>query len=127
MSSHRSSGLSAYAVRGERSPNPRPGRLDLPQHNITAQEPGSVPELAFAFGPFGIDRLFSSADLQRLSCKCRIGSAAPLQDFSNDAARALISQTEIMITGWGCPRIDAALLQAAPHLKMIAHAAGSVK
>lgn len=34
---------------------------------------------------------------------------------------------EILITGWGSPKISAAMLDAAPRLKMIFHAAGSAK
>jgi phosphoglycerate dehydrogenase-like enzyme len=34
---------------------------------------------------------------------------------------------EILISGWGCPRVDAAVLDAAPELRACIHAAGSVK
>ncbi|WP_228010562.1 hydroxyacid dehydrogenase [Nonomuraea phyllanthi] len=38
-----------------------------------------------------------------------------------------LADVDVLITGWGCPRIDAAVLDRAPRLRAIAHAAGSVK
>lgn len=52
---------------------------------------------------------------------------SPIRDFSTAKARRLLSETDILVTGWGCPMIDAAVLDAAPKLRLIAHAAGSVK
>lgn len=40
---------------------------------------------------------------------------------------ASLADVDILVTGWGCPRIDAALLQRAPRLRAVVHAAGSVK
>ena len=34
---------------------------------------------------------------------------------------------EVLITSWGCPRIDAECIDQLPRLKLIAHLAGSVK
>jgi len=99
----------------------------MPQLSRTATEARVAPALTFAFGPFGADSLFSDEDMQRLGDNCRIASGAPLTDFSSDSARVVLSETEILVTGWGCPPIDDAVLSAAPKLKLIAHAAGSVK
>jgi phosphoglycerate dehydrogenase-like enzyme len=33
----------------------------------------------------------------------------------------------VLITGWGCPRLDAAVLDRAPRLRAVIHAAGSVR
>ncbi|WP_223167611.1 hydroxyacid dehydrogenase [Nonomuraea sp. SYSU D8015] len=38
-----------------------------------------------------------------------------------------LADVEVLITGWGCRRIDAAVLDGAPGLRAIVHAAGSVK
>ena len=38
-----------------------------------------------------------------------------------------LARTEILVTGWGCPRLDAAVLDAAPALRAVLHSAGSVK
>ena len=39
----------------------------------------------------------------------------------------MLAQADILITGWGCHRIDEDVLAAAPRLKYIFHAAGTVK
>ncbi|MFC9947983.1 hydroxyacid dehydrogenase [Streptomyces pratensis] len=49
------------------------------------------------------------------------------EDFHRPQVREALAQTEILITGWGCPPVDASALAAAPRLRGILHAAGSVK
>ncbi|MGP4002630.1 hydroxyacid dehydrogenase [Streptomyces sp. 8N706] len=41
--------------------------------------------------------------------------------------REALADTDILITGWGCPRLDASALDQAPRLRAVVHAAGSVK
>ncbi|MEU2428346.1 hydroxyacid dehydrogenase [Streptomyces sp. NPDC007861] len=50
-----------------------------------------------------------------------------VDDFSRPAAAAALRETEVLFTGWGCPRIDEAVLAAAPRLRAVVHAAGSVR
>lgn len=38
-----------------------------------------------------------------------------------------LAEVDILVTGWGSPRLDAEILDAAPGLKLVAHAAGSIK
>ncbi|GAA3051554.1 hypothetical protein GCM10020000_36040 [Streptomyces olivoverticillatus] len=38
-----------------------------------------------------------------------------------------VEGADILITGWGCPPLTTAILDAAPRLRVIIHAAGSVK
>ncbi len=52
---------------------------------------------------------------------------APLTEFRSPAARARLARTEILVTGWGCPVLDGGALDAAPNLKAVVHAAGSIK
>ncbi|MDA1075026.1 MAG: hydroxyacid dehydrogenase [Proteobacteria bacterium] len=66
-----------------------------------------------------------SDHLQRLERCVRLVSHEPVRD-----KRALLDhadQLEVLITSWGCPRIDAELIDHLPRLKLIAHMAGSVK
>ncbi|NLR97595.1 hydroxyacid dehydrogenase [Rhizobium sp. P38BS-XIX] len=86
-----------------------------------------MPRLSFAFGPLGIDKLFSPSDLNRLAACCRIVSSEPLREFQSEGAREQLAQTDILVSGWGCPTIDQSTLEAASSLKLVAHAAGSVK
>lgn len=87
----------------------------------------SLPKLSFAFGPLGIDKLFSDVDRQRLENCCTIASSEPLLEFQSTASRAQLAKTDILVTGWGCPPIDAGVLETSSSLKLVAHAAGSVK
>ncbi|MGK5631524.1 hydroxyacid dehydrogenase [Streptomyces sp. URMC 123] len=55
-------------------------------------------------------------------------------DLAADIPPALLStappplaRAELLITGWGCPPLDAAVLDSAPELRAVFHAAGSVK
>lgn len=58
---------------------------------------------------------------------CEILSDEPLTEFTSPAARATLARTEILFTGWGCPRLDTAALAAAPDLRLIAHSGSTVK
>ena len=85
------------------------------------------PRRSFAFGPPGMDKPFSASHQGRVEKHCNIVSRAPLLEFESGAARAQLADTDILITGWGCPPIDASVLKRASSLTFIAHAAGSVK
>lgn len=50
-----------------------------------------------------------------------------LHEFESDAARQVLADVEVLVTGWGAPEIDADALLAAPKLEAILHSAGSVK
>lgn len=51
----------------------------------------------------------------------------PLTSFDSAEARATLRQSELLVTGWGCPPVSAAVLNEAPRLKAIVHTGGSVK
>jgi phosphoglycerate dehydrogenase-like enzyme len=48
------------------------------------------------------------------------------EDFSSPEAQAVLSDVEILITGWGCPKIGLDVLEAAPNLRAIIHAGGVI-
>ncbi|MET9699402.1 hydroxyacid dehydrogenase [Streptomyces sp. NPDC006529] len=50
-------------------------------------------------------------------------------DLTDPAALAghRLDATEVLLTGWGCPPLDAAALERMPRLRAVVHAAGSVK
>lgn len=85
------------------------------------------PKLAFAYDPVYTERVFAPEQLSRLAGRCELLSLDPMLRLDTPGARALLAETEILVTAWGAPQIDAATLAAAPNLKLIAHAAGSVK
>jgi phosphoglycerate dehydrogenase-like enzyme len=92
----------------------------------SSPEAPATPRLAFVFGSIGTDELFSAPDRARLAALCSI-DPEPLRGFDEPRAAGLLAEVEILVTGWGCPRIDAAVLARAPRLRFIAHAAGSIK
>ncbi|GAA3455607.1 hydroxyacid dehydrogenase [Dactylosporangium matsuzakiense] len=51
----------------------------------------------------------------------------PVTDFAVASAGEDLAATDVLITGWGCPPVDAAVLAAAPRLTAIFHAGGTVK
>jgi len=73
------------------------------------------------------DRFFSPALRQRLDEFVDVVPDLVVQDFSSAPARAALARAEVLITGWFCPPVTAAVLDDAPNLRAIVHAAGSVK
>jgi phosphoglycerate dehydrogenase-like enzyme len=85
------------------------------------------PRLAFAMAAEKTRHVFDEPALSRLAASCDILSKTPIEDFSHPDARDLLRQAEILVTGWGCPPVTPDVLAGAPRLKLIAHAAGTVK
>ena len=85
------------------------------------------PKLAFAMAADKTRHVFDDAALARLARSCQIVREAPLEEFSSAEARQVLGEIEILITGWGCPMVSAEVLRGAPNLRLIAHAAGTVK
>lgn len=86
-----------------------------------------APKLAFAFRADKTRHVFEAEALARLSACCDVLSETPLEEFSTAEARRVLGEAEILVTGWGSPMITPEVLRAAPYLKCIAHAAGTVK
>ncbi|KQX40338.1 hydroxyacid dehydrogenase [Devosia sp. Root436] len=85
------------------------------------------PKLAFAMAADKTRHVFDAEALSRLAGVCDIVEPAPLEEFSSAVARAILGEVDILVTGWGCPMVTAEVVKAAPNLKLIAHAAGTVK
>jgi len=71
-------------------------------------------------------RLFGAAELERLRAVADLDEELTISDFQQ-ADPGLLAAVEVLITGWGCPRIGAAELAAMPRLRAIVHAGGTVK
>ena len=85
------------------------------------------PKLAFAMAADKTRHVFDAAALARLARSCDIVRAEPLAELSSAEAREVLGDIDILVTGWGCPMVTAQVVKAAPKLKLIAHAAGTVK
>lgn len=85
------------------------------------------PRLAFAMAADQTRFVFEDALRERLSLSCEIVSTTLLEEFTSPGARAILQNIDILVTGWGCPFISREVLASAPKLRLIAHAAGTVK
>ena len=87
----------------------------------------SHPAIALAMQPSRTEHVLPDEVLRRLDRIGRLLDSKPLQHFDDERARRLLAEAEILITGWGGPYAGTEMLTAAPHLKLIVHAAGTVK
>jgi len=74
-----------------------------------------------------VPRAFEPELWDRLAAVCEIPDRAPLTDFTGPRAQALLPRCEVLLAHWGCPPIDERVLAAAPALKLVAYAGGSVR
>jgi phosphoglycerate dehydrogenase-like enzyme len=87
----------------------------------------SLRKLAFAFSPAHTQNVFTKAHLDHLHTLCDVVEQTPLRQFDDAQAASVLAETEILVTGWGSPRVDRKVLELAPRLRLIAHSAGTVK
>ncbi|MEU9383942.1 hydroxyacid dehydrogenase [Streptomyces sp. NPDC048279] len=81
----------------------------------------------FAMTAENIPHVFPPEVLARLRACVDIDPTAVVDDFADPRARAALARAEVLVTGWGCPTLDTAALDAMPALRAVLHAAGSVK
>ncbi|MGW2045770.1 hydroxyacid dehydrogenase [Streptomyces sp. NPDC001858] len=86
-----------------------------------------LPRAVFAMDPVHLPLLFPAPLVARLQRTAEIDPALVVQDFSDPTAAPALADAEVLITGWGCPRLDAGALASAPRLHTVLHAAGSVR
>ncbi|GAA3439154.1 hydroxyacid dehydrogenase [Kutzneria kofuensis] len=58
---------------------------------------------------------------------CELAPGPALDDLTTPRALNVLRDTEVLVTGWGCPPLDAAVLAAAPQLRAVVHTGGSVR
>ncbi len=95
--------------------------------NDTPKNPESRPRIVLAMIP-GLERsLFTDEHLTALRAMATLPETEPAVPFDSERAGRLLQDAEILLTGWGCPELSAAVLDRAPRLRLIAHCAGTVK
>ncbi|MCB0971887.1 MAG: hypothetical protein KDA97_10315, partial [Acidimicrobiales bacterium] len=72
-------------------------------------------------------RFFDDADLDVLAQVGEVLDPEPLGSWDDPRADDLLGRAEVLVGHWGCPRIDASVLDRAPSLGLVAYAAGTVK
>ncbi|MGW0424252.1 hydroxyacid dehydrogenase [Streptomyces sp. NPDC003015] len=85
------------------------------------------PQALFAMTAENVPLVFPPEVLARLREWVDIDPGLVAEDLTDPALADVLARTEILVTGWGCPRLDAAVLDAAPKLRAVLHSAGSVK
>lgn len=86
-----------------------------------------LPPAVFALSPWARDGAFPPDVMNRLTALVDIDPQLTVTAFDHPAALDALRRVEILISGWGCPRIDGSVLDAAPNLHACIHAAGTVK
>jgi phosphoglycerate dehydrogenase-like enzyme len=72
-------------------------------------------------------KLLRREDYQRLGRIGTVLNSEPIGDWSTPQAGELLSEADVVLGHWGCPRLTAQVLAGAPRLKMLAYGAGSLK
>ena len=85
------------------------------------------PRAVFAMDPVHLPLLFPPPLMARLTQAADLDPALVVRDFTDPAAADTLARAEVLITGWGCPRLDTDVLAATPRLRTVLHAAGSVR
>lgn len=77
--------------------------------------------------PAGQKRLFSARAWERLQSMGTVACNEVEEKPTEDSIAGLITGADIVITSWGTPALTPRLLDCAPQLKAVIHAAGTVK
>ncbi|MFF3125280.1 hydroxyacid dehydrogenase [Streptomyces sp. NPDC057908] len=93
----------------------------------TSPDAPNRPRAAVAMKPDAAAALLDARSLAALGEVCDLAPLPVLDDFSTDRARAVLADVEVLVTGWGCPPLDGAALDAAPHLRAVVHTAGTIR
>jgi phosphoglycerate dehydrogenase-like enzyme len=87
----------------------------------------SRPETMLVMGATWLRTQFGATELARLGAAATLGDPVAATELSSPRVRARLAAVEVLITSWGCPPLDSGVLRAAPRLRAVLHAAGSVR
>ena len=85
------------------------------------------PRAVFAMSPAHLSAVFPPDLIGRLTGLTRLDPALCVEDFTEERHAAILAEAEILITGWGMPRLDADALARMPKLRAVLHSAGTVR
>ncbi|MFG2512211.1 hydroxyacid dehydrogenase [Streptomyces sp. NPDC048584] len=89
--------------------------------------PGPRPRAALAMSPDVASAVLDEESLTALAALCDLAPLPVLDDLGTSRARGVLAGVDLLVTGWGCPPLDAEVLRAAPRLRAVVHTAGSVR
>ncbi|MCE0497796.1 MAG: hydroxyacid dehydrogenase [Methylacidiphilales bacterium] len=84
------------------------------------------PKGLFALEPPFFDLVYGGENLRQLQSLVDISGPSLSQEQILERPEVL-REVELLFSGWGAPRLDRTFLEAAPRLRAVFHAAGSVK
>jgi phosphoglycerate dehydrogenase-like enzyme len=70
---------------------------------------------------------FGEAELSRLRAAAALSEPLVAHELDSPAVRQRLAEVEVLVTSWGCPMLSEDVLRAAPRLRAVLHAAGSVR
>jgi phosphoglycerate dehydrogenase-like enzyme len=73
------------------------------------------------------DALLTDDGWRRLEAFAEVRDREPLREFVSERSRRLLADVDVLLTCWGCPEVTREVLALAPRLRLVAHAAGTVK
>jgi len=85
------------------------------------------PRLAFCFDRSLYRDGFDPEDWRRLDACTVIVDPEPLSSYTDDRARALLKDVQILVTGWDAPLLDEAGLANLPALRFVSHLGATLK
>ncbi|MFI1963723.1 hydroxyacid dehydrogenase [Streptomyces pathocidini] len=88
---------------------------------------GPRPRTALAMSAQAAAAVLRPPALAELAAVCDLVPPPVLDDFTTERAHAVLAETEVLVTGWGCPRLEASVLARAGRLRAVVHTAGSVR
>lgn len=86
-----------------------------------------LPRLSLAMAPDRTQHVLTPQALEKLSRSVDILDTRRICNFHDPAVKDQLARTDILLTGWACPQIGERELALMPQLKLISHAAGTVK
>ncbi|WP_205327099.1 hydroxyacid dehydrogenase [Glycomyces sp. YM15] len=86
-----------------------------------------LPKALFAMDPVFTPQLFPEPLMRRLGAVLDIDPGTVVERFDGPGTDEALANVEVIVSGWGAPALDAAVLDRAPKLRAVLHAAGSVK
>ncbi|MGR8008861.1 hydroxyacid dehydrogenase [Streptomyces hypolithicus] len=98
-------------------------------HHTTDNRRARRPALLLAMAPGVADRLLTGRHRARLAELARTDPYLVAHDLTapGPPVAAALAEAEVLFTCWGATPLTADVLDAAPHLRAVVHAAGSVK
>ncbi|MFI6688591.1 hydroxyacid dehydrogenase [Streptomyces sp. NPDC050485] len=98
-------------------------------HHTTDNAVARRPALLLAMGPGIADRVLADRHRTRLAALTRTDPYLVAHDLAapTPPVAAALAGAEVLLTCWGAPPLTAEVLDAAPKLRAVVHAAGSVK